>query len=204
MIYWEIPRLWEGATVAVLASGPSLNREDADKVKHLPRITTNATYRLAPDADVLYGADVFFWRHAEYQDVYDCPGVKVCSEQVPGVYPYAPAGVVIVKQSGRQGFTTEPGKIRTGGNSGYAAIHLAASMGAQRIIVLGLDLAGTHWHGKHPHGLNNPRDHSFASWKRNFQTLAPALTKLGVSVINCSPVSTLDAFPKAKLDDVLR
>jgi hypothetical protein len=201
--YWTIPRQWEGRTVAVLASGPSLTKEDAEKVRHLPRITTNATYRAAPDADVLYGSDVFFWRAADYADVLTCPGLKVCIEQVPGVRPYAPDGVLIVRHGGTQGFTDDPAKIRTGGNSGYAAIHLAASMGAKRILLLGLDMNGGHWHGPHPHGLNNPRAYTFNRWMRNFRTLAPALKARGIEVVNCSPGSALECFPKAALDTCL-
>jgi hypothetical protein len=187
----------------VLASGPSLTPEVAAQVRHLPRITTNASYRIAPDAEVLYGSDVFFWRHAEYQDIFDCPGLKVVCEQVPGVYPFAPAGVHVIRRAGSQGFTERPGAISTGQNSGYAAIHLAATMGAKRILLLGLDMQGTHWHGTHPHGLNNPKPDRFRAWIRNFRTLAPALTARGIEVWNCSQASALDAFPKRSLESLL-
>jgi hypothetical protein len=201
--YWLLPRQWEGATAAVLCSGQSLTAEDAEKVRHLPRITTNATYRMARDADILYGSDVFFWRHVEYRDAFDCPGVKLCVEQTPGMAPFAPAGVRIVKHGGTSGFTDEPGKIRTGGHSGYAAIHVAASMGAKRIIVLGLDMCGDHWHGRHPHGLNNPKEDRFRAWIRNFRTLGQELNSRGIEVFNCSPISKLDTFQKATLASLL-
>lgn len=203
MTYWDIPRLWEGQTAAVLASGPSLTREDADKVRHLPRITTNASFRIAPDADILYGSDIFFWRHEQYKDAFACSGLKVCVEQTPGMAPFAPPGVFVVRHGGLTGFTEERGKIRTGGNSGYAAIHVAASMGAKRILVLGLDLRGEHWHGKHPDGMNNPKEANFRRWTRNFKTLEPELTSRGIQVFNCSPTSTLDTFPKASLESLL-
>lgn len=189
--------------MAVLCSGQSLTPEDAAKVRSLPRITTNGSYRMAPDADVLYGSDVFFWRHREYADVFDGQGLKLTCEQIPGIYPFAPDGVHVVRHGGTTGFTEDPGKIRTGGNSGYAAIHLAASMGAKRIIVLGLDMRGEHWHGKHPHGLNNPKEHRFRAWIRNFRTLGPELISRGVEVFNCSPITALEVFPKARLSDLL-
>jgi len=201
--YWEIPRQWEGATAVVMASGESLTRADAQQVRHLPRITTNASFRMAPDAEILYGGDVFFWRHPTYRDVFDCPGVRLCVEQVPGVAPHLPEGVRVIRNAGRQGFTERRGAIKTGGNSGFAAIHLAASMGAKRIIVLGLDMCGGHWHGAHPHGLNNPRNGNFLSCTRNFRTLAPALASRGIEVLNCSPISELKAFPKVSLASVL-
>jgi hypothetical protein len=201
--YWSIPRQWEGATVAVLASGQSLTQEAAEKVRHLPRITTNASYRMAPDADVLYASDVTFWQHQEYAGALQCNGLKVCVEQIPGIYPYLPDEIMVVRHGGTHGFTDEPGKIKTGGNSGYAATHLAASMGAKRILLLGLDLCGERWHGRHPNGLTNPKQPSFTSWIRNFRTLAPALKTRGIEVLNCSPISRLDAFPKANLSELL-
>ena len=132
-----------------------------------------------------------------------CRGIKVTCEQIPGIYPYAPEGVHVLRHAGRQGFTDEPGKIRPGQCSGYAATHLAASMGAKRILLLGLDLTGEHWHGKHPHGLNNPKDDRFRSWIRNFRTLGPELEKRGIEVFNCSAISRLDAFRKASLSSLL-
>lgn len=203
MSYWSIPRVWEGGTVAVLCSGPSLTAEDAARVAHLPRIVTNATYQLVPDAEIVYGSDVFFWRHAEYADVYQHPGWKVSVEQVQGVAPFVPDEVKVLRNVGFEGFSDRQDAIKTGGNSGYAAIHIAASAGAAEIIVLGLDMQGTHWHGKHPKGLNNPREQSFARWMRRFDRLALELSQRGVHVFNCSPASALEAFEKCPLNAVL-
>lgn len=202
-MYWSVPKVWEGERVAVLCSGPSLTADDAAKVTSLPRIVTNATYRLVPDADVVYGSDVFFWRHADYADVFQHPGWKVSVEQQRGVEPYLPDGIRVLRNDGFEGFSDRPDAIRTGGNSGYAAIHLAATAGAKEIIVLGLDMQGTHWHGKHPHGLNNPREQSFVRWMRRFGTLAKELDRRGVKVWNCSPNSALEAFDKCQLASLI-
>jgi len=201
--YWSIPRQWEGATVAVMASGPSLTADQAAAVKHLPRIVTNATYRIAPDADVIYCSDSAFWLHPEYADVFDCPGLRVSCEQIRGVHPNVPPGVLVLRHGGSHGFIDEPTQIRTGANSGYAAIQIAALAGAKRIVLLGLDMQGGHWHGAHPNGLNNPRASSFKRWIRYFNGLAPHLTQRGIEVFNCSPASALTCFPKASLDCVL-
>jgi hypothetical protein len=195
--------MWEGQTVAVMASGQSLTADAAEAVRHLPRVVTNATYRRAPDADVIYGSDTAFWRHAEYADVFECPGLRVSCEQIRGVHPNTPPGVLILRHAGSHGFIDDPTQIRTGANSGYAAIHIAASAGAKRILLLGIDMQGGHWHGRHPHGLNNPREFSFKRWIRYFNGLAPHLTERGIEVFNCSPVSALTCFPKASLCDLL-
>jgi len=58
-----VPRLWPGATVACLASGPSLTRADVALVRAqgLPTIVVNTTYQMAPWADVLYACDAKWW-----------------------------------------------------------------------------------------------------------------------------------------------
>ena len=60
--YWTIPRMWEGRTVAVMASGPSMSQEVADKVRaakskvqthglsiEAPSITNGGTLLVAPE-----------------------------------------------------------------------------------------------------------------------------------------------------------
>ena len=196
--------MWTGQRVAVLCSGPSLTKEDAAAVAHLPRIVTNATYRMAPDADVIYGSDKKFWTHPEYADVHSLPGLRVTVEQVRGIAPDVPAGVLVLRQAGTVGFSDKPSALMTGGNSGYAAINLAALAGATEIVVLGLDLGGRgHWHGLHPQGLHNPTEGSFSSWLRRFSGLATALQSRGVRVWNCSPVSRLDCFSRSTLRELL-
>jgi hypothetical protein len=196
--------MWEGRRVAVLASGPSLTKEDVDAVAHLPRIVTNATYRMVPDADLIYGSDSKFWTHPEYADAHSMPGRRVSIEQVPGVYPNVPASVSVLRLGGTSGFSGRQDALRTGSNSGYAAIHLAATAGASEIVVLGLDMSGdTHWHGRHPAGLHNPRENSFARWINRFEGLANELQKRGVRVWNCSISSRLECFPKRSLREVL-
>ena len=203
MAYWEIPRQWEGRTAVVMASGQSLTKEDAEAVRHLPRVVTNGTYRMAPDAEVIFGADVNFWRNEGYQDVYDCPGFKVSLDLAGGVHPNTPESVLIVRVGGRSGLEAGQTHIRTGGNSGHAAIHIAASMGAKRIILLGLDMTGGHWHGKHPKGLANPTEGAFKRWKQHFTHLAKALQERDIEIFNCSPISVLQCFPKRRLSDCL-
>jgi len=202
-MYWSVPPLWQDATVVVMGSGPSLNAEDAAAVKHLPRIVTNATYRMAPDADVIYGSDCEFWIHDAYKDVAQCGGLKVTTERMPGIRPNTPPFVKVLRNGGPIGYSDDPGEIRTGASSGYAAVHLAALGGAKRILLLGLDMTGGHWHGPHPSGLGNPGPSLHSRWIKFFNGLADALGRRKVEVLNCSPVSALDCFQKVRLCDAL-
>ena len=54
---WTVPRMWEGQTVAVLASGPSLTPALAQRLRVHRTIAVNHAHRLAPWADMLLALD---------------------------------------------------------------------------------------------------------------------------------------------------
>lgn len=201
MSYWLVPKVWIGQTVVVMASGGSLTPEHASKVTHLPRIVTNATFKMAPGADIVYGSDIYFWRH--YTEALDLPGLKVSIEQVPGVAPDLPRQVLYLKNDGQAGISHQPDRLKTGSNSGYAALQIAYLAGASRILLLGFDMRGTHWHGDHARPLTNPGDSQFSKWITAFSGIAPELSARRVEVINCSPTTALTCFRKSRLEDCL-
>jgi hypothetical protein len=194
MPYWQVPRLWAGRTVAVLASGPSMSAHTCDAARGLPAIAVNNTFRLAPWADMLYAADEDWWRHN--QDARQFAGLQVSVGNVKGVHR--------LRNTGALGFDADPTCVKTGSNSGYQAVHIAIHGGAERILLFGFDLRGSHWHGDHPEGLRNTSDWAFANWRQRFAELAPIATRMGVAVINCTPASALDCFPRCDPLDALR
>lgn len=91
------------------------------------------------------------------------------------------------------------GELGWGGNGGFHALNLALQFGSRRIILVGYDMRvdlGTHWHGDHPKGLNNPVDANVARWRRVIDAQAVLLERLGVEVLNASRVSSLQKYPK--------
>lgn len=173
-----------------------MSRKVADSVKHLPRIVLNSTFRLAPDADYIYAADALWWhRHPE---VFDCAGWKVSMENRSRTHPNTPEKVGILRWGGQNGFDDRPGFLRSGGSSGYQALHLAASMGAKRILLFGFDCHGGHWHGDHELPLGNPMEHTYRGWIRSFNAMALLLEERGVEVINCTQDSRLECFPRVE------
>jgi hypothetical protein len=79
-----------------------------------------------------------------------------------------------------------------------------AAAGARKCLLLGYDMGGSHFFGRHPEPLVNTPAETFLRWIRNFQELAPILEGMGVEVINCAPSSALKCFKTAKLCDALR
>jgi enoyl-CoA hydratase/carnithine racemase len=104
-----------------------------------------------------------------------------------------------------RGISESPNAIATGSNSGYQAINIAVLAGAKRILLLGYDMkfaAGkkSHWHGGHP--LQMPEG-AYTRYARKFKTMLPQLERLGVAVINCTPGSAIDAFPRGDIASLL-
>ncbi|MBI3150079.1 MAG: hypothetical protein HYZ17_16365 [Betaproteobacteria bacterium] len=188
MTAWSIPREWEGETVAVLASGPSMSQDVADRVRAagIPAIVVNNTFRLAPWADILYAADAKWWDATP--DAMRFAGLKVSCEPV--------RGAMSLRNAGKLGYSDEPDCVHTFGNSGAQAIQIGAKAGGARILLFGFDMRGGHWHGEHQKPLRNTTPASFERWAADMQTLAVALAQRGVAVINCTPGSALRCFPE--------
>lgn len=90
------------------------------------------------------------------------------------------------------------------GNSGAGAIALAATMGAQRIILLGYDCkyakdGKRHWHGDHPKGLGNAA--SMPKWAAQFEKTAAQYRH--VEIVNASRETALRLWPRVDLDKAL-
>jgi hypothetical protein len=211
---WIVPRDWVGETVAILASGPSMSREMADYVRGKCRVIAvnnqgidtvdTATGALvpafAPWADVLYASDAKWW--LQYADrARSFTGTKVTARH--GLVPWPEVFSLAV--SVRVPYDPSPEHIVTGGNSGYAALHLAIQRGASRVLLCGYDMQEVrgkrHWFGTHEGKLEN--EQRYSGWIANFERLSLALKPMGVSVINCTPGGRLTGFKKAKLEETL-
>lgn len=191
---WCVPPMWSGRTVAVLASGASMSLQVAEQVRAagVPAVVVNETFRLALWAPLLYAADADFWRARPEALAFG--GHKVtASRSVESEL------VRVLQVDGAEGFTPDPTRIRTGGNGGFAALHIAMQAGARRVLLCGLDLRGEHWHGRHGAPLRNPTPELFGLWRAAFSSLVAPARERGVDVVNCSPGSALTCFRSGDL-----
>ncbi len=198
--WWSVPPLWLGKTVAIFASGPTLTPAVVKAASGLPRIVVNDSFRLAPDADLLYAADTAWW--TVNNDALDFAGLKVT---VGSDNPWPQ--VLRLMNTGSEGFDPKESNLRTGGNSGYQALHIAIQGRAERILLCGYDMHvkdGYHWFGRHKAPLINTHPDDFPRRAERFAGLAEAADKRGIEVINCSPGSAIKAFPIKPIEEVLR
>jgi hypothetical protein len=178
--------------VACLASGPSLTPEDVETVRQWRQagddrrvIVVNSTFRAAPWADALYAMDRRWW-DLHWRDV---------AAEFQGVRYSSSAHAVnwgVVKLS-----------CPAYGNSGAAAISVAAHKGATRVILLGYDCQHTggraHWHADHPSPLGNAA--TVDRWPAKFEQLKKSLR--GVEVVNASRDTALRMFERVTLDEAM-
>jgi len=190
---------WDGDTVCIVASGPSLTIADAQHARLAARrvIAVNSSWQRARRADVLYAADAAWWQKNN-PPPREFTGERWASARNDAWRLGVPTGLNLA--------ATKPGvavaddfPIYEGMNSGFQAMGLAVAWGARKIVFLGLDLSAgpngeSHWHGDHV-GLRNPSETMIRAWVSAFEKVAPVLAARGVEVINASRRTALKCFP---------
>ena len=198
-----LPDFSTAPAVVVAASGPSLTADDCElcNAQALPFIAVNASFRLAPWADMVYMGD--YRTVVQYADearrlsgfkdrIWSCNTLAAEQWQTKLVYG-----------NPENGLSRQPGTITLGGNSGYQALHLAVTCGARRVILIGFDMmlgpnGEKHWHADHPAPLVQAM--CLEEWIHKMNILAKDLQRAGVRVVNCSRRTALQCFPVHNLE----
>lgn len=188
---------WRGETVVIVASGPSAATVPLEVARGKAKfMAVNDSWRLCPWADALYAHDEAWWR--VWSGVPSFEGLKISQDSYK---PNPEWGLKLINiNKYRDEILVERlGTISWGSNGGFHALNMAIQFGARRIILVGYDCRidqGINWHGGHKHGLPNKGEVCVILWRKVLDAQAPLLKKLGVEVLNASPVSTLTAYPK--------
>ena len=191
----------------LIAAGPSaVSLREHDVPDDVLVCTANESAHLYPAAFLLYACDAQWWQRTAFC-WQSAPGHKVAG--TPG--PHEAKGVhrASLVQGGL--LFGDPGTIGTGptnGNSGFQLLNLVAQNRPSSIALLGFDMGEpTHWHGPSwPWSTGRMRldNTRMQAWRRDLDDCAPVLAERRLSVVNCSPVSALTAYPHVPLEDWLR
>jgi hypothetical protein len=168
-------------TYAVLATGPSMSQDVADRVRHLRTVVVSDAFNLAPRADHLVSQDKAWW--SANPAAFEFGGRKWSTNYIPDV-ERVPAGLIV-----------------TGSNSGLLALEVAKNHGATRILMLGFDMHGSHYFGPHAEPLKNTTPSRFEVFQEQFRRWGKSHPK--IEVLNCNPASHLRCFPIVSLEDAL-
>lgn len=182
--------------VCVMASGPSMCREDAERVSQWRNGTdrlafaVNNTFLLCPAVDVIFATDRRWWNHFLDQ------------ARETGAELWCQCG-----RAGEQYDINVTPWTSDSGNSGERALRLAAQhYQATRIILLGFDMQDSpekHWHGPHPKGWPNPDASAFKQWREWIARLVrehPTIEWINATRKTAIPAATI---PRMTLEDAL-
>lgn len=198
---FAVEPIWKDQTVVIIAGGESVTAKDIRQIA-IARLegrcrvlaVNDAVYLTAGIADWIHAADARWWGWHHHR-LTDFGGTKTTVhsrtslEWVTGC----------LQKTGKDGFDPNPSCVR-GNNSGMQAICIAVHAGANRLILVGFDLQGGHWFGRHPDGIDDARSTAMLPY---FNSLARPLQERGIDVVNTSESSLLTCFPKQKLCEAL-
>lgn len=226
---WSVPRIWDGGDVWILGGGPSIvtqfgiPEELAFQVraglrpisdyneylrpihdKHV--IGINVAYLLGDWIDwVFFGDKNFFHNNLRglvaFKNLVITKVVELSGEaDWLKIIPDDPDKTL--------GISEHPGKLCWNGNSGAAAISLAANAGAKRIFLLGFDMHADpnnakHWHMKYKREDGHNPTPPFGRHLAGFGQIAYDAKKRGIEIINVCPGSAIGHFRKVNLKDIL-
>ena len=232
---WQVPKIWEGGDVWIMGGGPSVPKQFGipdsvvDEVikgtspasvyssymsalhdKHI--IGINVAYLLGDWIDMLFFGDVgFFLKHQN--ELAKFPGMKISCHPRADRYNWIKYTPKDTKHS--KGISDNPKMVSWNGNSGAAAISIAANAGAKRIMLLGFDMKlddvkKQHWHDAYGrYGNRNNTDRRKANklpFNRHlvgFEQISKDAKKRGIEILNCCPDSAITQFPKLTVNEVL-
>jgi hypothetical protein len=198
---------WRDETVAIVASGPSAKKAGVELLQDKVRVVAiNESWRLVPWADALYGCDTKWWTLHDGVRIFK--GLKISAElEACKIYKDIKK-ITITNVRSDELCIDRLGYVGAGGNSGFQCLNLVVQFGVKRILLVGYDMRidlGEHWHHRHPMPLSNPHPQdNLPRWRRAIDGIAARLEEMGVTVINCSLVSLLKAYPKMSIEEALR
>lgn len=196
--------------VVCCASGPSLSLSQvrqigmAHSLGLVRVIAINDAIWPCFYADVLYAADNKWWDKHSGVPGFARPKVKIDEvDKFDRVVPANHPGIVSLKNTGITGFDETPGAVRSGGNSGHQALHLAAKIFQPRAVTLVAydytdDGARSHYFGKHEGWMD--KSSNTQNWRSCLKILTEELQRRGIKIFNASPQSTINWLPPISLD----
>jgi hypothetical protein len=219
---------WKGETAVLLGGGPSLTLQQVQRVRRVHEdgkvrcIAVNDSYLWCEWSDLLYAADSHWWR--DHAAGVPKPMLGLTADDVRKRFAAFPGERCSIQNSGANVtdesvhlirnltypynssvLSTDPGYLATGRNSAYQSVNLLMLAGVKTIILLGIDGrpgkdGRTHWSGGHPRPTPV---NAYEEYRRAWSAAETPIKAAGVKVVNCSPGTYIDTFPKVALEDAL-
>lgn len=210
--------MWKGHRCFIVGGGPSLKGFDWSRLDGELVISINRAYEMGDWAvNVSMDADLIaYFESGAYG------GVSASRwKQFAGVrgwwtdakFEFPPADEehrynhYVIEPAGRTEFPIDsPGRLSAANNSGYLALNLACTLGANPIYLLGFDMTGNGagkqaWYHSGYDASRMQGDGVYDKMIFDFTELKPRLDLINVSVINLNKNSRLTCFPRKSWEE---
>lgn len=194
-----VPRDWQGQTVAIVASGPSIATFDFERIAGLRTIAVKDGYKMVPNADVLMIGDHRYSRRRENFEDYK-GGLILYTDPVPLPECWcADTRIQFIPKVPGRGLSINSRELRGTFTTTNLAINYAFLRGSKRILLVGVDgkpaKDGRRW-------FNSDRKEDwhtrYSKQKWGYNRLPDDLRKYGVAVFNLNPDTAITVFPILK------
>ena len=212
MAYWQVPRDWAGQTAFLLCGGPSALGQPLERLKGRNVVAVNRAWERVPFVQYLLWNDLKFWENFQAEIRKGFVG------QVVQTLPELEVkGCLHLKRKKPPGLGAAPDMVVARTTVTSTGLNLLCHLGVARIVVLGLDLtadaAGRTHHYAPRYWPATGRTGAYYDgckperWPVQYEELkglAADIAGLGVEVVNCSPESLADFWPRGRIEDYLR
>ncbi len=231
---WKVPRIWEGGECWIIGGGPLMPRQfdvpediiqqvlkselppsayspymESIHKKHV--IGVNSAFLIGDWIDIMFYGDKG-WFLENRERLSEFPGLKIGCH--PSAEKYGAERIKCLPRNKKygKGISPHPGSVCWNGNSGAAAISVAAHTGVKRIVLLGFDMIWDknlrqHWHGLYSSADRGDKKKMKVTFDRHtscFSLIARDAKKRKITIINASPDSTITDFLKMTVKEALK
>lgn len=210
--------MWAGQTVYIIGGGPSISKMALHPIHKCPVIGVNNAFTLGPWVDITFFGDQAWWER-ECLNLLRHPGLIVTCLPSQMFTDMKRVKQVIRNDRVLGLHTKTQNRVYWNQNSGAAAINLAILLGAAKVVLLGFDFKtdkknghrqGHNWHKFHNPTAAPAQDIYVNKFLKGFEAIVRDLKKLNeggwhrqVEILNATPDSALEVFPKVTLEEVL-
>jgi hypothetical protein len=191
------------APVLIVGCGASLRDVDFSRLVGLGYILAvkEAIWDL-PFADACFGLDVP-WMERKKNELATIKSPLYLAVPTNRPFPIL-ANATYLMRVRQDRLSMNPAEISCGRNSGFGAINLAIHKGAKLIYLFGYDYTPNSYYcpERYTHKKKEHEDH-WPLWATVIDGIKDQLDKLGVTVINASPQSTIRTFQKVTIEKAL-
>lgn len=200
MHWWHVAPEWAGETAFIVAGGTSVLDQDLSLLRGRRVIVINSSYEAAPFADFLFFGDASWWdTHCRRPALAAFAGrIVTVSVRCAG-----PRLLRLRRQVPPPGLSLDRSCAVSERTSLQGAINLAIHLGVKRIVLLGADMrraddGRSHHHAPHPRP-NKPGNRTWDIQMGQLRLAVEPLRQLGIEVVNTSPITRIDWWPRAEL-----